>query len=266
MKLITDTFRQLVRRRLWPVAALLLAAVVAVPLALAKSPAPAPPTPTTVAAKSDDVTTTFVALDDQKSAERRRVLGRTKDPFEPAPLPKAKKRKSTKAKAAATATATPTATPDSSSSSGGGTSAPGTPVATPTPTPSGPTVPKGSLKVRFGKVDDTSAAELPSSYLQPLEPLLDDTTPVLVFEHVTNEGKTAVFSIPGDVSAVGDGKCDPTPQNCETLKLHAGETEFVTVAGTAADGSATSTQYELDLVKIYQKKTVVPAESAATTG
>ena len=46
MSVITDTWRQLVGRRLWPVAAgRSLAALVAVPVLLAKDPAPAPPRP-----------------------------------------------------------------------------------------------------------------------------------------------------------------------------------------------------------------------------
>src|SRR3954462_5715405 len=43
MKLVTDTWRQLVQRRLWPVALLLLGALVAVPFVLGKSPEPAAP-------------------------------------------------------------------------------------------------------------------------------------------------------------------------------------------------------------------------------
>ena len=41
MSFVTDTWRQLVRRRLWPVALLLLAALAAVPFVLAKDPEPA---------------------------------------------------------------------------------------------------------------------------------------------------------------------------------------------------------------------------------
>ena len=47
MNLINDTFRGLVRKKLWPVALLLVAALVAVPVLLAKDPetpvATAPP-------------------------------------------------------------------------------------------------------------------------------------------------------------------------------------------------------------------------------
>ena len=40
MNLITDTLQGLVRRKLWPVALLLVGALVAVPLVLAKTPEP----------------------------------------------------------------------------------------------------------------------------------------------------------------------------------------------------------------------------------
>ena len=49
MTLITDTWRQLVERRLWPIALLLLAALVAVPVLLASNPAPASASSTTTA-------------------------------------------------------------------------------------------------------------------------------------------------------------------------------------------------------------------------
>src|SRR3954452_23518804 len=102
MNLITDTWRQLVRRRLWPVALVLFAALVAVPLTLAKQPATAAPASVAAAATPATATDGYVKLaTDTATAKRRRVLGAEKDPFEPAPLPKAKKKKHA-AKAAAT--------------------------------------------------------------------------------------------------------------------------------------------------------------------
>ena len=46
----------------------------------------------------------------------------------------------------------------------------------------------------------------------------------------------------------------PTPEDCQYLKLRAGETEFITVTET---GTETDAQYQLDLVKIYKKETKV---------
>jgi hypothetical protein len=264
MNLITNTWRQLIRRRLWPVALLLVAALVAVPLKLAKTPAAAAPVPAPALAKAAQAEASSKPVVQLRTASegkaRRRVLGRVKDPFEPAPLPKAKKKK--QAKAAATATPTATATPaggggGSGSGGGGGTSAP--PSSEPT-TPAVPTVtfPKGALKVRFGDANSTS--ELPTLYLNRLEPLPDADAPVLVYEGARDGGKSAVFSIPGEIVAVGDGHCDPKPDDCATLKLRAGQTEFITVKGGGPNGE--DVEYQLDLLKIYDKATKVPASEA----
>jgi hypothetical protein len=254
MNAITETWRQLVRRKLWPLALLLVGGLVAVPLLLAKDPAT--PVPTPVAHVGSDATgTPIVSLADASApTERRRVLGHAKDPFAPAPLPKAKKSKKKKAEA----TPTPTSTP---SSSGGGSQSPpsSAPPAAPEPTATpGVTVPKYAIKVNFGLVDSDPAPLT----LARLDPLPSEETPVLVYESVEDGGKVAVFSIPGTVTAEGDGKCDPTPENCATLKLRAGETEFITVADTGDE--SLDAQYQLELVKIYPKKTVVADGDAGT--
>src|SRR3954452_674222 len=95
MNTITEPLRALVRRKLWPVALLLVGALVAVPLLLAKQPkATAVTAPAAnVAAKNDSIPATFVSAAEPETAEHRRTLGATKDPFAPAPLPKAKKKK-----------------------------------------------------------------------------------------------------------------------------------------------------------------------------
>jgi hypothetical protein len=255
MNAITETWRQLIRRKLWPLALLLVAAIAAVPYFLAKDPAAPAATPTAHAAAADSSGGSIVTLaDDSAPTSRRRVLGIAKDPFEPAPLPK---RKKSAKKAAAKADATPAATPDAPS---GGSSAPpsSAPPASPSPTPAaGTTVPKGSIKVNFGTVD----ADLASMTIGKLEPLPTDDDPVLVFEGL--EGKTAVFSVPGLVAGQGDGTCDPDPSDCSTVKLHAGDTEFLTV--TNADDN-TQVQYQLELVKVYSKKTVVSTTGATPAG
>jgi hypothetical protein len=256
MKLITNTWRQLVRRKLWPVALLLVAALVAVPLKLGKTPAPVAPVPASTLAKASNdeaMAKPVVQLaTDTGDGVRRRVLGEAKDPFAPAPLPKAKHKK--KAKADATPTPGPTSDTGGAAPPSGG--PPSSPAPAPTPTV---TIPKNSIEVRFGVTD----TEAPTTRLARLEPLTSADSPVLVYEDVESGGKVAVFSIPGTVTAEGDGKCLPSPENCETLKLRAGETEFITISGT--DDAAVDAEFQLDLVKIYAKATKVAAtaESAA---
>jgi hypothetical protein len=254
MTVITDTWRQLVRRRLWPVALLLVAAIAAVPKLLAKQPEPAIPAPVHAAATpGTSPTTAYVQLaEDTGTTKRRRVLGAKKDPFEPAPLPKVKKKKQA-VKPEATATATPAPASDSPSPATDTTS-PVAPVATPAPPK--PKYPLYSLDVRFGKTDGTMA----KSTLERLKALPSASSPVLVYLGVEDGGKTAVFMVGGDVTAEGDGVCEPSPTSCETLKLKAGETEFITVAAT---GTATDAQYELDLEKIHTRTTTNAAVAKA---
>jgi hypothetical protein len=263
MNALTQTWRQLVRRRLWPVALLLVAALVAVPVVLAKPAAdPAAPADATAAAAVATPAQSYVHLasDDAttQTPKRRRVLGATKDPFEPAPLPKPKKTHKKKA-AKATATATPAATATSTpAASGGGTSGAsggGTtvaPVTTPAPAAK-PTAPANSVEVRFGKTDGATTAHT----LTRLKTLPNASSPLAVFMGFAKAGKAAVFMLTGNVTAEGDGTCDPSPQSCETLLLREGQTEFLTVTGTKADG-----EYELDVKDIHATKSASASAAA----
>src|SRR3954465_12453109 len=111
MTVFTDTWRFLVERRLWPVAILLIAAAVAVPMLLGKEPAePAGPVAAS-ALKSDEgsplASVPIVAPPgDADASAPRHVLGSPKTPFKPN----------------ATSTPDPTVTP---TPSGGGTDSTG---------------------------------------------------------------------------------------------------------------------------------------------
>jgi hypothetical protein len=275
MNVITDTLRQIVRRKLWPVALVLLGALAAVPLMLAKEPDPAPPGPT--ASKVEGTPETFVSAQlPTDITGRRRVLGAQKDPFAPAELPAAAKRK--RAKAAAEAKAleaaakkdaeteagdTSSGSGGASSGSGGGETPPVTPAPTATPEPT-VTIPAYSVKVRFGATDTDALEE---DTIERLSVLPDEANPVVVYRGVEDGGKVAVFELTGDVVAEGDGTCAPTPEDCQYVKLRAGETEFITVSDTVTDAGdeAAEKQYQLDLVKIYKKETKEKVSEASAS-
>jgi hypothetical protein len=259
MTVLTQTWRQLVRRRLWPVALLLVAALVAVPVVLAKpATPPASPAPATAAAPATTPAQSYVALaSDDTTTKPRRVLGARKDPFEPAPLPKVKHRKAVEPSKALKAQAPAATHPSETSvkvSSGGSVAAsaggaPVTPVApavTATPAPV-KRFPANSVEVGFGKTD----GEIVKSTLTRLETLPSSSSPLLAFMGFHKGGKVAEFMLTGDVTAEGDGTCQPSPQDCQTLLLHRGQTEFLTFAGTTHDG-----EYELDLNALHPAKTV----------
>jgi len=265
MSILTSTWRQLVQRRLLPVVILLLAALVAVPLLLAKDPKPVSPAPAPLgdlgsernAATAEPV----VALaEDGDQSRRRRVLGASKDPFEPAPV----KRIATPEPArgpVTTASADKPATGRTGGSAPAST-APSSPVGTTPPTAAPPEeTPKRrhelySLVVRFGSSEGDSLERMSLARLKPL-PSAEE--PILVYLGVSEDKKSALFMVDSSVEADGDGNCKPRPTDCETIALREGETEFFDVLGE--DGEPVA-QYQLDLVKIRRSTTTSAAKAA----
>ena len=109
MNVLTNTWRQLVRRRLWPVAVLLAGGLVAVPVLLARDPEPVIPEPPAVSAPAQTAKTADDPLAEPVVAKataadrgrRRRVLGSRKDPFAPDAVKHPKKAKKAAKKKAA---------------------------------------------------------------------------------------------------------------------------------------------------------------------
>jgi hypothetical protein len=118
-------------------------------------------------------------------------------------------------------------------------------------------VPAYSIDVRFG----SSEGEIPRLTLRRDEALPNGDEPVLVYLGVKNGGKTAVFMVSEGLKATGDGTCKPN-DSCETIELQPGETEFFDDEG---EGEAGGTQYELDLIKIHQHATKLPATSDSSS-
>jgi hypothetical protein len=252
MNVLTTTWRQLVRRRLWPVAVLLLAALAAVPVLLARDAAPVdtPPLPQTSAPagtakdSGDDAFAEPVVAKASTAdrSRRRRVLGSRKNPFEPAPVKKPKKKKKAADKADTQDKTGGTTAPTTPS-----TGAPTTPVTPGTPAPVKKTYAKGTLIVRFG--DPTGDLDkMALSKLGALPKDDDEAGPLLVYTGLTDHGKKAVFLVDASLEPTGDGTCEPHPSNCETVELSEGETEFFDVIDPET-GEVTA-QYELDLVDI----------------
>jgi hypothetical protein len=247
MNAVTSIWRQLVRRRLWPVAVLLIAAMAAVPVLLAKDPqpvaAPLDPTPAVSANTDDTIADPVVAkVDVTTDRGRRRVLGARKDPFRPVPVKKPKKAKVANATPDVPA---PTTTTNTNGNGGGSPTSGGGPVA---PTVKPKVYAAGTLVIRFG---DAEADKLPKRVLGKLKPLPDDVTPLLVYMGLTSHGKKAKFLVDDSLQVTGDGTCKPHPSNCETIQLAVGETEFFDVIDP--DTGDILGSFELDLVKIIAK-------------
>lgn len=275
MSPVQNVWRQLVQRRLWPVAILLVAGLAAVPLMLAEEPEPAAaPPPAAKTGGNELATEPIVALAAAEDrAKPRRVLGKPKNPFAvPEAEESATNEKASSKDAAGADAEKPAQAPSSTgggstesggSESGGGSSPSGS--GSPEPTAPEPAAPKPApktytmheLTVRFGD----SSGELGRRSLERLQALPSEELPVLIYLGVLEDGKTAVFLVDHGVTAIGDGDCSPTPDTCETIRLRAGETEFLDVKDAAGEVTA---QYQLDLIKIHERKTTSAERAAAS--
>ena len=279
---LANTWRQLVRRRLWPVALLLLAALVAIPVIVARDAepvaAPADPVPAESVKADETIGEPIVAMASAADRDRRRrVLGSRKDPFRPAErhcvCPGRAKRKQDKANSAAKpASAAPKAAETAPTGDarvptvppGGAPAAPApaptpVPVAEP-PAPKKPTFPANSLTVRFGD----ATGELTRTVLERLEALPEETDlatePLLVYLGLTKDRKSAIFMVDASAEATGDGECKPDPA-CETLHLRENETEFFDVKDPVT--GAIVAQYQLDVVEIHAKRKAAAKQARA---
>ena len=288
MSVLRDVWTDLVEKRLWPLAAVLVIALVAVPVVLAQgggdqgAPPPAPatapagaPAATTPAAGSPGGAQ-VVSLADPATTAQAKPKGRYHDPF--AGAVKAQEAQNAAPQNAAAASGHPGSTPgassasstsssasgassaSSTSSAGSSGSAPSTstaakPATTPTrvkPRPvthpavaPRPTVPAGMrVDVTWGRAGSAKAMR----DLVRLGRLDGSTGPVAMLFGVRADHKTAVFLLPNQVSAVGDGTCLPKPSDCQLLLLGAGESEFFDVTTDAG-----VTQYELDVDKVARR-------------
>ena len=258
MNQLAAPFRQLVERRLWPLALLLLLALAAVPFLLAKSEEPAPiPTPVAAVPNTTDASALaaqpIVSVGAPEARDnRRKVLGSRKDPFKPAKSPKKAKTATEQAKSTA---------PQKASA------LPKTDQALANAITNLVTVQKAkktyelySLTVRFG---DSAAPNRPARNLKRLKAMPSVAEPAFIYLGLLEDHKTAVFLVDANAKVQGDGKCMPNPDNCQTLHMKVGDIAFFDMVTPGADGTdAVGAQYQLDLVRI-RKKTTTDREEAA---
>lgn len=260
---LRDLWHDLREKRLWPVAAALLLAVVAVPALLLNSGSGdsggAPPV--TAAPGVPAAQSAVVTLADETTAQASGLEQfDEKDPFKPrGPA------------ATETATAPDVGQPDAdagsapadeSPASGGSPTLPGSESPGGFPTspgtspgddgssggdqPSKPVAFAYVVDVRFGRRD----AE-PRLYrgLQRLDVLPRTAAPLLVFLGVSPTGKTAIFLLDSAVSQDGDGRCQPSKDECTFIHLNAERNHDLHFL-TTEDGR----QYAIRLLEIRKER------------
>jgi hypothetical protein len=238
---IRNIFADLVDRRLWPVAVVLVAALVAVPVLLVKKPTSHSGAPS---AQHGVAGTSAPALGaqavDLAHPAGGPVVGSTKNPFLQQHLPKA-----TSATSGSSGALGP-AKPGSGGGAGGTQPGSGATPATPgggSTTGSGGsrhTAPGATLEVRFGLAQGRRTKH----EVSPGSPLPSPTNPLLVYLGQSKDGKAA-FLVSSDAQPQGDGQCKPDKSICSTLYLKQGGTEFFDVTGPTG-----TVQYELEVLHV----------------
>jgi hypothetical protein len=247
-KALRNAWTDLVDRRLWPAAAALLVALIAIPVVLAKSGgsgAAAPPPVASTQTGAPQAKTGYVSVDSKGNV--RVVAGNAKNPFTQQHLPKT----TTTAAAAGPGLTIGPGTDTGSTGSGSTNGSTGSSVPT---TRGGSTQPEhtvspsatgryrlGNAVVLFGQ----TTTRRPRRDLPALTALPSATNPILIFLGLSSDASKATFLVSSDASPLGDGKCAPTRSVCQTITLKAGQTEFLdVVVGKRVR------QYQLDLVRI----------------
>ncbi len=268
--MMRSVFEDLVEKRLWPVAAALVIALVAIPVLLSKpagsAPAPTPATPTAPATGSGGSLSAFqpvVSSEGAKSSEIRKALTgfKSKDPFKVQGLNTGGGSGGDQGSVQVEGGST-TASGDSGSgttgTSGGGSATPestsgsGDSSGTTAPTLTYFTY---TADVRFGK-----EGNLDKKTLKRFRALPSSDNPVIVFMGVTVDGENAVFLVSSASGTTGEGDCQPD-DTCTFLYMKPGQQQ----AFESVDGNDQVVTYVLKLLDINVEKTDAPKGSSSAS-
>lgn len=257
---LRNVLDDLVEKRLWPVAAGLVAALVAVPLLLGSGGSAAKPAPAPAAKTAENPPLASQALvsmtqdDTTAPAKAKDRPGSVRNPFKQLHVPKPV------APATASSAASGGPRPSSGGGASGGTTAPSTtsgtavaptkapataPVSAPKPTAAPNALDVYRVSISFGpdgqqrKVIDNPPRLLSLPSLQ---------SPMFVFYGVTHtaKGTRVVFLTDPSSNPAGDGTCLPSGTFCEMVVMKVGDIESFTVpappsATAVPDAGATTT-------------------------
>jgi hypothetical protein len=249
MSFLRNLVSDLVEKRLWPVALLLVGALVAVPFVLGggsetDTVATAPP------AQATTTTATTIRVSEDSNLATIAPTGAKHNPFEQPEVERAATPDET-----ASAPTTSEATPTTGDTTSGG----ATPPSTTTP-PSGSTeTPPADTDSTTTKDDEiTKAIRVDLSFGEPGSTKQKDRTdiarlsalpsadkPIVIFLGVKKDKKTATFLISSDATAKGDGSCKPSATNCQTIEMQEGDSTFLDI-----DLGAGVRQFRLDVDRI----------------
>jgi hypothetical protein len=233
---LLDLWHDLKEKRLWPVAVVLLAGLVAVPVLLAKPAdkpsAPAPVANASGAPKADELKQLAkVKLGDEQPGDGS-TLG-VFDPSNPFTPPKGaiKKEQDSSATDSGPSSGDDSGAPsgvDTGGDTGGGMS-PTSPGGTPTPAPGGGTT-TTTYKYVVDLTFEANGRTRRIKGMEKLDMLPSQRSPLLIFMGVTAKGSNAVFLVDSTLEAAGEGRCKPSNSECAFAYIGAGSEHIFTEA------------------------------------
>jgi hypothetical protein len=277
MTVLRNMLKELVDRKLWPVALVLIIALVAVPVLLTKkAPTDLVTPPTGPLPYSSG--TTLPAISVKSTPGNTKLAGNGHNPF--APQHVATTSTTTTATPASVTTAASTGavgggSGSTSVSAGGGSApsapAPSTPVTSPAPTPTTPApsspkpAPTGltatqSYHVSLALTNADGSLDTIDP-LQRLSILPGKQKPMLVELGVLQGGSRVLFVVEPGTVVSGAGTCTPGPIDCEILSLAPGQTEGLSKQGST--GSSTPVAlFSVNSITVDQHPSVAEANKA----
>jgi hypothetical protein len=277
MSVPRNMLKELVDRKLWPIALVLIIALVAVPILLTKNaPTDIVTPPTGPLPYSSGAT--LPAIQIKASPTNSKLAGGGRNPFTPqheATTSTTTVAAVTTPTPAATTTSTSTGTGGTSSSTGSGAGASTTPATTPA-TPSTPTTPTAPAPapVKPAPTGLTSTQSYHVSLalttsdggvntIDPLERLSilpNKQQPMLIELGVLQGGHSVLFVVEPGTVVSGAGTCTPGPIDCEVLSLNPGQTAGI--SKQTATGATPVALFSVDAITADNQPSVAAANAA----
>lgn len=268
---IRSTIDDLVEKRLWPVAAVLLIALIGIPVLLS-NPANEQPVPASTAVapavgpgNSLSAFQPAVNTEGKKSSEIRKELEgfETKDPFKPQNVAGGGSTSGGSVEVqGGDATAGGGSTdpsiadaPPLGTSGGGAVGGDSSTDTSGTPTETQTFFYTYAADVRFGK-----EGNLDRKTLSQFRSLPSSEDPVVVFMGVREDGETAIFLLSSAATSTGEGNCEPD-DTCTFLYMKEGDKQRI----EAVNSNDEVVTYELVLLGIDVKRTDGPEKAASSS-
>jgi hypothetical protein len=279
MSVLTSMIKELRERKLWPIAVLLIVALVAVPVLLSKQAPTNLVTPEPNAALPYSSGTTLPAISIKTTPGNSKLPGKGRDPFTPYHVGQSTTATVASVPASTTSTGSSgtgstgasTGTGSTSSSGAGATGSTPSTTATPAPTtpspaPTTPPKPAPTGLEATQSYEVSLAITTPSGGLNTIDPLERLSVmpsvkqPLLTELGVLQGGKQVVFVVEPGAVVSGPATCTPGPIDCEIITLSPGQTEGV--SQQTPTGSTPVALFAVDAISAADHPSVAAADQA----